>query len=60
MPPKSSCKHLITDGNDNVLDSGLSLAEAEQRLLYYIKHGEDAYIGTEADWKEEINHVTSL
>ena len=50
---------IVTD-DDTVLDNGLSLAEAEKRLLYYIKHGENAYIGAEADWKEEHEHVTSV
>lgn len=40
----------IVDGEDQLLESWLTLKEAEQLLCSYLNHEVDAYIGETADW----------
>ncbi len=42
--------HCIVTQDDKVLDKELSLAQAEQRLHYYLQHKEDCYIGLTKDF----------
>lgn len=44
--------HCIVTKEDNILDSGLSLVQAEKRLQYYLEHKEDCYIGLTLDFAD--------
>ncbi len=44
--------HCIVTKEDSILDSGLSLAQAEKRLQYYLEHKEDCYIGLTLDFAD--------
>ncbi len=42
----------IVTHSDIRLDEGLTLAQAEKRLHYYLKHEEDCYIGLTKDFSQ--------
>lgn len=44
--------HCIVTKEDHILDSGLSLVQAEKRLQYYLEHKEDCYIGLTLDFAD--------
>ncbi|MCS4309461.1 hypothetical protein M2404_003833 [Rheinheimera pacifica] len=50
--------HSIVDAQNNVIEDELSLSQAEQRLSYYVSHGEDYYI-TDYEPAEVFSQVTN-
>jgi len=42
--------HCIVTANDEIIDSDLTLSQAEAKLCYYINMGEDYYIGDMRDF----------
>lgn len=39
--------YVIITEDDEILENNLTLFQAEYKLLYYVNHGEDAYIQEE-------------